>query len=158
MLASDLQVPLPVVQRETTALEAARQIARDRLFGLVIADAAGTPVAVVSSADVLRLMIPPYLLADCSLAGVLDEQSAGEVWGGASTRTIGDLLDDDDVPVRELLHVNADDTLVELAVAMVDRRTQVAVVDGPAGGGFVTLPAVVDAILARHDGAGGGAA
>ncbi len=48
-------------------------IARERLSAIVVADEDGTPVAVVSSADVLGLMVPGYVLDDISLAGVLDE-------------------------------------------------------------------------------------
>jgi CBS domain-containing protein len=155
MHASDLQVSLPVVTRATTGRDAARLIVRDRLAGLVVTDDDGAPIAVVSSADVLGLLVPGYLLEDVALAGVLDEAGADEVWAGAARRTIGELLADDDVVVRDILHVTADATLVELAVLMVDAHTQVAIVDPPAEDPrFVTLPAVMDAILAAADGAG----
>src|SRR4051812_39247953 len=97
MHASDLQVPLPLVERGTSAIAAARIIARDGLAGLVIANESGSPVAVVSSADVLGLLVPTYVLDDMSLAGVLDEAGAEEMWAHADERTIGELLDDDGV-------------------------------------------------------------
>ena len=149
MLASDLQVSLPLVQRNTTAIEAARLIARDRLAALVVANDGGTPVAVLSSADVLGLMVPGYVLDDMSLAGVLDEEGANEMWGRADQRTIGELLDDDGVSVRDILRIDADANLVEVAAIMVDAHAQIAAIKGSANEPrFITLPAVMDAILA----------
>lgn len=151
MLASDLQVPLPLVRRHTTALDAARVIARDHLAGLVVADDNGRPVAVVSSADVLGLMVPGYVLDDLSLAGVLDESGADEMWTRIAERTIGELLDDGGVSVREILRVDADANLVEMAALMVDAHAQIAVVRGTSDEPrFVTLPAVMDAILTAY--------
>lgn len=148
MLASDLQVALPLVYRSTNAVDAAKLIAENHLPALVVADARGAAVAIVSSADVMRLMVPSYVLDDMSLAGVIDEQGAEEMWAKIAERTIGELLDDTRVPVRDILRVGADDTLMELAAKMVDARTQVAVVNGPKDEPhFVTLPIVMDAIL-----------
>ena len=149
MRASDLQAPVPLVRRETTALEAARLIARERLVGLVVADDAGIPVAVVSSADVLRLMIPGYVLDDLSLAGVLDEAGADEMWSRINERTIGDLLDDDGVNVRDITRIDADANLIEMAAMMIDAHAQIAIVGSPAPDSrFITLPPVMDAIVA----------
>ena len=130
MLASDIQVPLPLVDRGTSAVAAARHIARDHLAALVVADASGTPIGVVSSADVLGLLVPSYVLQDMSLAGVLDEAGAEEMWSYADNRTIGELLDDDGVRVRELLTIDGDSTLIETAALMVDAHAQIAVVNG----------------------------
>jgi CBS domain-containing protein len=149
MLASHLQVSLPLVTRATTALEAARVIATERLSGLVVANASGIPVAVVSSADVLRLMVPSYVLDDMSLAGVLDEAGADEMWTRINERTIGELLDDEGVNVRDITRVDADANLVEVAALMVDARAEIAVVGIPAPEAlFVTLPSVMAAIVA----------
>ncbi|CAN5324662.1 hypothetical protein BH11ACT4_BH11ACT4_17690 [soil metagenome] len=149
MRATDLQDRFPVVGRGTSAVEAARLIAMDRRAGLVIADKNGTPVAVVSSVDVLSLLVPPYVLDDMSLAGVMDETAAEEVWERASGRTIGELLDDDRVHIYDLLVVDADPTILEIAAQMADARAQVAMVAHGAGeeARFVTLPVVMDAIL-----------
>ena len=151
MRASDLEVSLPLVRRETTALEAARLIAHERLAGLVVADDVGTPVAVVSSADVLGLMVPGYVLDDLSLAGVLDEAGADEMWARINERTIAELLDDEGVTVREITRIDADANLVELAATMVDTHSQIAVVgECTPEARFVTLPIVMDAIVAAY--------
>ena len=161
MRARDLQTEMPIVTRETTAMEAARLIAGSNVVGLVIADAKGVPVALVSAVDVLTLMLPGYLIDDFSLAAVFDEQAAEELWGNLHEHTIGELVDDDEVSTRRILTIEGGDTVVEVAARMADARTQLALVkdsprDHPA---FVTLPAVMDAILGygKHDDSGSGA-
>lgn len=154
MRASDIQVALPLIDRRTNAVAAARLIAQNHLAALVVADDSATPIGVVSSADVLGLLVPNYVLQDMSLAGVLDEAGAEEVWANARNRTIGELLDDDGVKVRAPMHLDADDTLIEVAARMVDGHAQIAVVDGPDGLRFVTLHAVMDAIMSRLDESG----
>jgi len=137
------------VHRDTTLFDAARLIADDRLGGLVVVDEEGRPGSVVAAVDVLRLMLPPYLLDDLSLAGVFDEQGAEEVWAPVRTRTIGAVLDDEGVEVYALHRVDADATLVEIAAEMASARVRIALVRGTESTepGFVTLSAVMDAIL-----------
>ena len=149
MRASDLQSSFPMVGRDTTAVQAARIIAAQDLAGLVIADRAGAPSAVISAVDVLGLMVPGYVVDDMSLAGVLDENAAEEVWDKAGQHTIGDLLDDDGVRKYELVRVDADDTILEVAARMADARAQIALVNGPLGSPaqFVTLPVLMDSIV-----------
>jgi hypothetical protein len=150
MRASDLQSSFSMVERSTSALEAAQVIAAGDLAGLVIADASGAPSAVISAVDVLGLLVPGYVADDLSLAGVFDEKAAEEIWADAGKRSIGDLLDDDAVRKFDLLRVDADDTILEVAARMANARAQVAFVNGPSGNGpqFVTLPILMDAILA----------
>lgn len=156
MRARDLQTPIPLVDRTTTALEAARLIATDNLTALVVADEDHRPVAVMSAVDVLGLLIPGYVLDDMSLAGVFDERGSEEVWAAGSRRLLAELLDDVGVRVRDILVVDADATIVELAAQMADARAQIALVKGSPQDepGFVQLPAVMEAILrfAPNDG------
>lgn len=148
MHASDLQTAQQPITRSTSAIEAARIIAADRLAGLVIADDSGVPVAVVSAADVLGLLVPGYIMSDLSLAGVFDELGAQDVWAGSAQRTIAELLDDSGVRKHDLLTVDATATLVELAAQMADVRAQIALVRGTEGDPrFVLLPDVMDAII-----------
>jgi CBS domain-containing protein len=148
VIASDIQIEIPLVQRSTSALVAARLIAKKHLAGLVVTDEVGAPVAIVSSSDVLRLMIPSYVMDDVALASVFDEQGAEEMWSHVNDHTIGELFENRAVNVRDVLHVPHDATLVEVAAKMVDSHVQIAVVDGAADAPrFITLPAVMDAIL-----------
>lgn len=155
MRAIDLRTPLPVVDRNTTALDAAHLVATGGLPGLVVADPSGKPVAVLSSVDVLGLLVPNYVMEDMSLAGVFDEQAAEEVWAHVGERTLAELLDDDGVRVHDILKVDADASLVEIAAQMVDAHAQIALLKEPAGTepGFILLPAVMQAIL-RYCGPG----
>lgn len=149
MRANDLQVATPTVHRGTTAREAGRLIASGVRIGLVIANEAGVPEATVSATEVLRLMLPGYVLDDFSLAHVLGEADSEEVWEHLEQRTIGELVDDEAVPLHDLVVVNSDDTVLEIAAAMVEAKSQLALV-GPLAAGpaaLISLPAVMTAIV-----------
>ncbi len=149
MLVTDLACTLPVVTRHTSGLEAARRIAGDRLTALVVADDTGRPVSVLPAVDVLGLLIPLYLREDVRLVGVLDDSAADELWAAAGQRTIGELLDDDDVRVFDILVVDPDASLLEAAAQMAAAHTSIAVLgDGdPSEPRFIILPTVLDAAL-----------
>lgn len=154
MKASDIAVPLHVVDRSTTAIEAVRLIAERDLIGLVVAEHDGHPSVVVSAVDVVRLMLPDYLLDDLSLTNTVDDTGVDDLRQELDGRTIGELVDDDAVPVREVLVVPGDAGLVEIAARMVDARTQIALVEDPSrdAPAFVTLPGLLDAVVGRWDG------
>lgn len=149
MQVSELAITLPVVDRGMSALAAAQIIARDSRASIVFADSAGKPEAVISAVDVLRALVPRYVLDDVSLAAVFDEKGADEVWAEVPTQTIGELLDDKQSRVLGILEVEPDSTLLDVAARMSQERALVAVVKGSAGATpkFVTIPAVLDAVL-----------
>lgn len=149
MRVSELAVSLPVVDRGMSALAAAQIIARDSRATIVVANPAGRPEAVISAVDVLRALMPRYVLDDASLAAVFDEKGADEVWGEVHVQTIGELIDDEESRVMGIVAVDADATLLDVAAQMSQERALVAVVKGPKGESpkFVTLPAVLDAVL-----------
>jgi len=154
----DLARNLPVVTRRTTALEAARRIAGDRLSALVVADETGRPAFVIPAVEILGLLIPLYLREDTRLAGVLDEVAADELWTAADRHTVGELLDDDEARVHDILVVDADATLVEVATLMAAEHTSIALLDGPQSAEdplFITLPTVLDAALTARGMRGG---
>lgn len=150
MRAADLAERVPVVQRGSSALDAARIIASLRVGGVVVADDAGEPVAVVPGTQLLRLVVPRYVREDPALAHVYDEAGADELSARLSDRTVADLLDDDEVYATRLPHVLPQDTVVEIAAVMVREHTPVVVVRDEAGAfsGVVTLARVVAAVLA----------
>lgn len=149
MQVSELAVTLPVVDREMSALAAAQIIARDSRASIVVADARGKPEAAISAIDVLRALMPKYVLEEVSLAAVFDEKGADEVWSEVPVQTIGELIDDEESRVLAILEVDADATLLEVAARMSQERAAIAVVKGAVGDvpKFVTLPAVLDAVL-----------
>ncbi len=158
MHASEIAAPLTVVDRSTPALDAVRLIADRDLVGLVVAEADGHPSAVVSSVDLVRFMLPGYLLDDLSLTNTVGDVGLADLNQGLQDRTVGDLVDDSGVEVRAVPLVPADAGPVEIAARMVDARTQVTLVEQPAGAApvFVTLPGLLDAIVAHWDAGGSG--
>lgn len=132
MLASDLLTSLPMVNRRTTALVAGRLLTHGRVSDLVLADDDGRPLGSISGSDVLPLLVSVGLPTE-------------------SERVLGDLLDNRRVVLGPLLRADPDDVLHELAARMADAGAQFAVVTGPDGRDrFVSLPAVMDALLAVH--------
>ncbi|MGN6611904.1 MAG: CBS domain-containing protein [Angustibacter sp.] len=149
MLARDLAEQVPVVRRSDNALEVARLIASLRLAGVVVADGRGEPVALLQGSQVLRIVVPRYVREDPRLAHAYDEAGADELCAGLGRRTVGELLDDDEVTPRELPQVQPDDTLVEIASVMVRESSSLVVVrdDDGRSSGVVTLPRVMAAVL-----------
>lgn len=153
MHARDIATPLTVVDRTTPALDAVRLIADRDLVGLVVAETDGHPSSVVSSVDIVRYLLPGYLLDDLSLTNTVGDVGLEDLRQGLDGRTIGDLIDTSDVTVRSVLVVPDDAGPVEIAARMVDARTQVALVEiaDAAEPLFVTLPGLLDAIVAHWD-------
>lgn len=149
MRVSEIAVSLPTVDRDMSVLMAAQIIARDSRASIVVADATGRPEAVISAIDVLRALVPRYVLDDASLAAVFDEKGADEIWSEVHVVTIGELIDDDQSRVLTILEVDPDATLLEVAARLSEKRTLVAFVTGSDAREpkFVTLPAVLDAVL-----------
>lgn len=149
MQADDLVERVPVVHRATNALEAARIIATLRVSGVVVADDDDDPVAVIPGTQVLRLVVPRYVLEHAALAHVYDEAGADEICARLRDHTVGELLDDKDVSTTRLPQVKPNDTLVEIAAVMVREHAPVVVVREPGAPsiGVVTLSRVLAAIL-----------
>lgn len=153
MRARDLASALPVVDRSMPAIDAVRLIAREDLLGVVIVDETGHPAELISTVDVARMMLPRYVRSDLSLANVLGEVGTDDLHDELHERTVGDLVDAEEVTTRRVLTVDGDAHLVEIAARLVDAGTQVALVhdNHRTEPGFVTLPAVLDAVVARWD-------
>ena len=155
MRVSELAVSLPVVDRKTSAVSAAQIMARDSRASIVVADDDGRPIAVISAVDVLRVLLPRFVIDDVSLAAVYDEKGADEVWQDVPNYTMGELIDDHESRVIDIVEVGPEATLLEIAARMADARAVIAHVKGKPDSPtkFVTLPAVLDAVL--HVGLGG---
>ncbi|WIB33247.1 MULTISPECIES: CBS domain-containing protein [unclassified Curtobacterium] len=151
MHARDIATPLTIVSRSTPALDAIRLIAERDLVGLVVAETDGHPSSVVSSVDVVRYLLPGYLLDDLSLTNTVGDVGLEDLRLGIKHRTIGDLVNDAEITVRSVLVVPDVAGPVEIAARMVDARTQVALVEvaDATEPVFVTLPGLLDAIVAH---------
>jgi CBS domain-containing protein len=150
MRAQDLAERLPLVTRDTDAVTASQVLAEHRLAGLVVADDRGLPVAVVSGTQILRLVVPHYVLDDPALAHVYDEAGSAEIVAHLREHKIGDLLDDGKVRPKPVPSVLPDDTLIEIATLMCSQGTPVVLVRSKDGTyhGVITLSRLTAAILA----------
>jgi len=160
--AADLAERVPLVTRDTTAVDAAGILAGQRGGGLVLADAAGVPVALIAGTDLLRLVVPRYVLDDPRLAHVYDEAGAAELVARLGDHRLGELLDSGDVARRELPSVLPEDTLIEIAALMVESRSPVVLVrdrrrEGGRYHGVVTLATLMSTILRLSGAADDGA-
>lgn len=125
MLAGQIAEPYPVVGVATSALEAAQRLAKDRLPGLVVTDADGTPMAVLPASQVVRYMVPDYVRQDPRLAAVIGEKAADKIADRLRKATVGDLLPED---AMELPVLHPDDTVLELAAVMARLRSPLCAV------------------------------
>lgn len=148
MHAQEMAEDFPVVGVESDAWEAVTQLARQRLPGLVVTDAAGKPVSILPTSDVVRILVPRYVQDDPSLAGVLSESMADRVADKLRGKTVGDLVPDDH---PELAVVNDDDTIVEVAAIMARLRCPLAaVMAGDRLVGVITASRLLELALAPH--------
>ncbi|HET7067151.1 MAG TPA: CBS domain-containing protein [Nocardioides sp.] len=118
MLAETLVEQVPTVLRETTGAEAARVIAEYRLSGLVVADDAGMPLAVIPGSQILGLVLPEYVRDDPRLAHAYDEHGADELCGALNRATLGELLETKRLTASKPPSVLPEDTLIEVASVM----------------------------------------
>ncbi len=125
MHAADIAEPYPVVDVGSSALVAAQLLARDRLPGLVVVEADGTPKAVLPASQVVRFIVPNYVQQDPPLASALGEKAADKIAERLRTATVGDLLPEHP---QELPVLRPDDTVLELAAVMARLRSPLCAV------------------------------
>jgi CBS domain-containing protein len=124
--ADEIAEEFPVVNIDSSALNAVRLLAERRLTGLVVAT--GTPeqpYAVLPASQVVRFIVPGYVQEDPGLAGVLTESMADHAIDILSGKTIRELLP------RKRQHapvVDADDTIIEVAEVMARLHSPLATV------------------------------
>jgi CBS domain-containing protein len=148
MIARDLAVPCPSIGMDDDAMDAVRLMAQQRLPGLVVCESNGRPTRILPGTQVLRFVIPRYVQDDPALARVIGEKASERLLGELSGRKVRDLLPGR--PETDLAVANPDDTVLELAALMARLHSPlVAVVENDLLTGCVTLPRVLDVLLAR---------
>jgi predicted transcriptional regulator len=146
--ADQIAEEFPEVTLESDALEAVRLLSTRRLPGLVVTDTAGTPVTILPASQVVRLLVPPYVQDDPSLAGVLSESMADRVADKLGGKTVDEVLPK---PAPIMTTVKTDDTIVEVAATMARNRSPlVAVIDDDDGlVGVITATRLLEVALAH---------
>ena len=147
MRAEAIAEAFPSVALDSNALEAVRLLAIRRLPGLVVTNADGTPVTILPASQVVRLLVPPYVQEDPSLAGVLSESMADRVADKLAGKTVSSVLPK---PPPDMTTVKTDDTIVEVAAAMARNRSPlVAVMGGDGLVGVITATRLLEVALAH---------
>ena len=115
MHAEDMTEEFPVVNIDSSALDAARMLAENRLPGIVVTDSSGAPYAVLPASQVVRFIVPTYVQDDPSLAGVINESWADHAAEKLADKAVREMLPQHltDIPAA-----NADDTIIEVAALM----------------------------------------
>jgi CBS domain-containing protein len=145
--AEKIAEEFPVVTLNSNALDAVRLLATRRLPGLVVTDTAGIPVTILPASQVVRLLVPPYVQEDPSLAGVLSESMADRVADKLGGKTVGEVLPK---PPPDMATVKSDDTIVEVAAIMARSRSPlVAVMGGEGLVGVITAARILEVALAH---------
>lgn len=139
MRARDLAQAAPTVRPGDDATEALGTLASSGLPGLVVDE--GRSFIVVPASQVMRVVLPRYVLDDPALGRVWDEVSADDLAARLAGKHVSDLvaaLDrDDDQPDQA---VDGAATVVEIAAVMAAAHVPlVAVVDGGRLLGVVTV-------------------
>jgi CBS domain-containing protein len=113
--AAEIDEYFPVVDIDSSALEAARMLAEHGLPGIVVVTADGQLYAVLPASEVVRFIVPSYVQDDPLLAGVLAESMADRAAETLGGKTLRELL-----PQHQLTLpvANADDTIIEVAAMM----------------------------------------
>ncbi|MER6629903.1 CBS domain-containing protein [Streptomyces sp. NPDC000987] len=127
MRARDLAVEYETVGVDTDATAAARLMVEHRLPALLVVDANVTPKAILPASQMIRILVPSYVLDDPALAAVVDERHADRLCRTLRGRTVGDCLPKS-VPAPPVAEPDA--TALEVAALMAQTRSPlIAVVE-----------------------------
>jgi len=125
MLARDLAEPYPTVRLDDPALDAARLLAERGLPGVLVVDDQGFPRAVLPASQLVRLIVPDYILEDPTLAAVIDEAHADRLAQALTGLSVRDALPR---PTPEPTLAPGDATAVEVAALMARARSPLVAV------------------------------
>ncbi|MER6996775.1 CBS domain-containing protein [Streptomyces sp. NPDC000410] len=144
MHARDLAVEYESVSVDTDALEAARLMAEHRLQGLLVLDAHGEPKAILPASQMVKVLVPEYVIEDPALASVVDERHADRLCQALAGRRVGDCLPTTIAPPPL---ADPDDTALEVAALMARVRSPLVAVSEKAGDGTRLLGVITAAHL-----------
>ncbi|MEU8716909.1 CBS domain-containing protein [Streptomyces sp. NPDC048663] len=125
MRARDLAVEYPAVSVDSDALEAARLMAEQKLPALLVLDERGEPKAILPASQMIKVLVPAYVVEDPALAAVVDEQHADRLCQALAGRRVGDCLSS---TTPALPVADPDDTALEVAALMARVRSPLVAV------------------------------
>ncbi|MCZ0984767.1 CBS domain-containing protein [Streptomyces diastatochromogenes] len=150
MRARDLAVEYETVGLDSDALDAARLMAEHRLPALLVVDEQGAPKAILPASQMIKILVPAYVIEDPTLAAVVDERHADRLCEALAGRKVRECLSKTAPPP---VVAAPDDTALEVAAQMAQVRSPlVAVVEkNKAGGrllGVITASHLLERLLA----------
>ncbi|WP_051338467.1 CBS domain-containing protein [Streptomyces flavidovirens] len=107
------------------APDAARLLAEHRLPGLLVLDGRGEPKAILPASQLVKTLVPSYVIDDPGLAAVIDEQHADRLCERLAGRRVGDCLHRTTPPPPIAA---PDDTALEVAALMARVRSPLVAV------------------------------
>lgn len=151
MHAADIVETLPTARLDDDVLSAVRMVAQRGLPGLVVADEQGKVVTCLSSVDLLRLMLPRYLLDEPLLARVFDEEHADRIASALVDTSVRDVVGD---AVAKIPVARSQATVVELAETMARQGCPLIMVEKnePGTFGIVTADHLLAVLVAVVEG------
>lgn len=132
MRARDLAEEYESVSFDSDALEAARLMAEHRLPGLLVLDERGEPKAILPASQMVKTLVPSYVIDDPGLASVIDEEHADRLCEALAGRRVGDCLSRSTPPPPIAA---PDDTALEVAALMARVRSPLVAVAETTGEG-----------------------
>jgi CBS domain-containing protein len=123
--ARDLAVGYETVSVDSDAMDAARLMAEHRLPGLLVLDESGEPKAILPASQMVKVLVPAYVIEDPTLAAVVDEKHADRLCKALEGRTVGDCLSSKAEPPPI---ADPDDTALEVAALMARVRSPLVAV------------------------------
>ncbi|MFJ8112545.1 CBS domain-containing protein [Streptomyces sp. NPDC096132] len=151
MRARDLAVEYETVSVDSDALEAAWLMAEHKLPGLLVVDERGEPKAVLPASQMIKVLVPSYVVEDPTLAAVVDEKHADRLCRALAGRRVGDCLPHEAAPPPI---AGPDDTALEVAALMARLRSPLVAVTaakGSHGEGGTQLLGVITASHLLHE-------
>ncbi|MGW7426011.1 CBS domain-containing protein [Streptomyces sp. NPDC054813] len=125
MRARDLAVEYQSVSVDSDALDAARLMAEHKLPALLVLDERGEPKAILPASQMVKVLVPAYVVEDPTLAAVVDEQHADRICQALAGRRVGDCLSRT-APAPPI--ADPDDTALEVAALMARVRSPLVAV------------------------------
>ncbi|MCJ1676958.1 CBS domain-containing protein [Streptomyces sp. APSN-46.1] len=153
MPARELAEPYPHVTTDDSAVDAVRLLAEQNLPALLVLDAEGTPYAAVPGSQLVRQLVPAYVMEDPLLAPVIDERHAQAMAEDLVGKTVAEWL-----PARTFKppYVGPDAGTMEIAAAMARTHVPLVAVVERDGANNRLVGVVSAAGLMRHLLAAGG--
>ncbi|MFE3580136.1 CBS domain-containing protein [Streptomyces vinaceus] len=92
MIARELAEPYPHVTTDDRAVDAVRLVAERNLAALLVLTRDNTPYAVVPGSQLVRQLVPEYVMEDPLLAAVIDDRHAGTLTEDLAGKSVAEWI------------------------------------------------------------------